>query len=67
MLKCYENDSVGQFLGENEIHELFPQNGHQNFPSVKYIQMTPQSTCNRMQIICMLLMINYNEIKLRNQ
>ena len=21
--KCHENHSVGQFLGENEIHELF--------------------------------------------
>ena len=36
--KWYENNSVGEFLGENEIYEtffpfdsLFPLNGHRDF------------------------------------
>ena len=54
VLKWHENNSAGEFRGENQIHELFspfdllsPQMDIEIFIS-KYRQMTPQSTRNRM-------------------
>ena len=54
VLKWHENNSVGQFRCENEIHELFfpfdpffPKMGIEILIA-KYRQMTPQSTRNRM-------------------
>ena len=66
MLKWHENNSIGKFRGENEIHERFfpfdpfsPRMEVEIFIA-EYRQMTPQSTRNRMWIIFMILTGNNN-------
>ena len=52
MLKWHENDSVGKFRGEDDLHELFfPLDPFSSLMDIeifigKYRQMTPQSTRN---------------------